>query len=459
MGPNRRSVRGGKHASAMSTTKSKTKSENQTRQGPHIVLLNQAFWPDVVATAQVSRDLAAHLISSGYRVTAVASRAIYGKTGANLPKRETLEIPLEDGTVGHVDIHRVGISLFGRTSIAARAFDFAIFYLLAAFKVLTIKKPDVVIAFTTPPFISLVGVLARWFRGSKAVMWLMDLYPDLAIESGVMKRESIPGRFFSWINRVSLKLSDRVVVLGRCTTDRVAAMGVDTSGFVHIPVWADHSELQPLAHEDNPLREAKFGLKPGDCGVMYSGNLGLGHETGTMCGAIEALKDETGIHFVFVGAGKRKPEIDRFVAEKNLTERFDYHDYLPRSELRQGLNAGDVHLISVKVGCEGVVIPSKLFGIMAAGKPAVYIGPSNSEVARIITETGCGVVIEQGDSESLALELKALAHDPERRAQLGQAGRDALRDLYSTEVLCARWETLLAELTGNAEQTQPEPTA
>lgn len=442
-----------------------TDNPKRAERRPHVVLLNQAFWPDLVATAQMSRDLAEHLVRHGYRVSAVASRSVYGKAGASLPKRDTLEVPLDDGPngeqVGHVAVYRVGFSLFGRTSIAARAADFAFFYMLAALKVLTMPRPDVVIGFTTPPFISLVGVVARWLRGSKAVLWLMDLYPDLAIESGVMKRDSLPGRFFGAVNRFSMRHADRVVVLGRCTTDRVAAMGVVTSGFVHIPVWADHASLEPLDHADNPVRRDAFGLRPEDVCVMYSGNFGLGHETKTVCAAMLALRDEPSIRFTFVGDGKRRPEIERCIEDNALQPTAAYHEYLPREQLRFGLNAGDIHLVSVRAGCEGVVIPSKLFGVMAAARPAVYIGAPHSEVARIIQETGCGVIVPEGDGEQLARVLRELAADPTRRQRLGQAGRDALRNAYSTGVLCERWRALLDELTryNSAPAASPEPQA
>ena len=129
----------------------------------HVVLLNQAFYPDVVATAQMARDLAGHLVERGHRVSVVASRSVYGKSGAQLPKRETV-----DG----IEIHRVGASLFGRSNILLRAADFAIFYLRAAFRLLRLDKPDVVVAFTTPPFIAQLALLNRRLRGSKSVLWL-----------------------------------------------------------------------------------------------------------------------------------------------------------------------------------------------------------------------------------------------------------------------------------------------
>ena len=161
----------------------------------HIVLLNQPFHPDVVATAQMGKDLADALIKRGHSVSAVCSRSIYGQSGAQLKEYEVI-----DG----IEIHRVGASIFGRKGLIARAADFGLFYILAAIKLLTMKKPDVVVSFTTPPFIALLGLVCRFFRGSKAVYWLMDLYPDVPVASGVFKQSSLIVRVCEFFSRLIL---------------------------------------------------------------------------------------------------------------------------------------------------------------------------------------------------------------------------------------------------------------
>src|ERR1051325_4694141 len=145
-----------------------------------IMIINQTFHPDVAATAQIAFDLAEFLTAHGHQVQVVTSRSLYGKTGAVLPRRETVK---------GIEIHRVGMSLFGKKSILLRVMDFGVFYLLATIRALTLRKADVVITLTTPPFIAFLGTIIKLARRSKFVYWVMDLYPDLPIACGVMKEK------------------------------------------------------------------------------------------------------------------------------------------------------------------------------------------------------------------------------------------------------------------------------
>jgi len=419
-------------------------ADSPSARRPHVVLLNQPFYPDVAATAQMAKDLADHLVRSGFDVTAIASRSVYGKSGAALPRRESIAITDEHGEfAGTIEVHRVGASIFGKKGVLARGADFALYYALAGLTLITVDRPTHVIGFTTPPFVHLLAIASRWFRKSKAIHWLMDLYPDVAVECGVLKRGGIVHGFFERISRFLLKRSDRVVVLGRCMRDRVVEKGVDPKKIEHIPVWADHSELTPVEHYDNPLRK-EWNLPAGSCCVMYSGNFGIAHEAQTICRAMERLTDRGNMRFVFVGGGKRRPEVEAFIADKALSNAA-YYDYLPREELRFGLAAGDIHLISVRDGLEGLIVPSKLFGIMAAGRPAVYVGSPKSEIAQVIEETGCGVCVAEDDDGALAEAIASLATDSQRRQMMGEAGRKALAERFDTAGACEAWRKLLLE--------------
>lgn len=415
----------------------------------HVVLLNQAFHPDVVATAQMGKDLADHLVRAGHSVTAVASRSIYGSKGAVLPSRERLPVTNPDGTIaGHIDVRRVGFSLFGKASIAARIADFALFYVLAAARVLTLRRPDVVVSYTTPPFIALVGILCKYLRGSKAVYWVMDLYPDLPVACGVMRPAALPTRVLERFHRMILRASDVNVVLGRCMRDRVLSKGVPAAKVEHIPVWSDLSGLAPVARDANPFR-AEWGLGE-RLVVMYSGNFGLGHDATTICGAMQRLRDRTDIAFLFVGGGKRRAEVEAFIAANSLTTA-QWRGYVPRERLNESLALADVHLISLKQGVEGIMVPSKLFGIMAVARPAVFVGDPASEIARVLDEAGSGVTVREGDAEGLAREIARFADDAKRRAEMGRAAADHLQGRYDAQSACRQWETLLVRLAGPAK--------
>lgn len=412
-----------------------------------ILIINQTYHPDVAATAQHAHDLARHLVRHGHEVEVIASRSLYGHAGAALPAHEIVE---------GVEVHRVGRSFFGKRGIAARAADFALFYLAALSKSLQVRRADVVVCLTTPPFISLVGIMLRALRGSRYVQWLMDLYPDVAVVCGVLDERSFATRFFDAVNRFTLRHADRVVVLGRCVAARVLGKGIDSTRVVHIGVWSDEVEVRPIPRNENPYRR-EWALGD-DFVVMYSGNFGVGHDVDTMLGAAERLRDDPGIRFAFVGGGKRKPAVDAFVATHGLTGAV-VAGYQPRDRLDASLSCADVHLVTLREGLEGCIVPCKLFGAMAAARPTIFIGHPSSEIARVLVEHGCGVVIRPGDVNALADVLRSLARDAARAAQLGQNARHALSTAYGRESACEAWRLILEKVADEANGTRPSRSA
>ncbi len=400
-----------------------------------VLMINQVFYPDVAATAQHGHDLARYLVSQGHQVTAIASRSLYGQKGAALPAKETV-----DG----IEIRRVGRSFFGKSSIIARVADFVYFYIAATLRALFLPRHDVVICFTTPPFISLSGRIIRFFKRTKVVYWVMDLYPDAPIAVGVMREKSLASRFLEWVNRSCLKSSDMNVVLGRCMQDRVLAKGVDPSNISLIGVWSDQEEVHPVPRNENTFR------KKWDVGdrmlVMYSGNLGFGHDVVTFLESAKSLRNDDRIRFAFVGGGKKKPEVEAYVHEHALEKTCILAPYQPREELDELLSAADAHLVSLLEGAEGIMVPCKLFGILAAGRPALFIGSNQSEIALVIEENNCGKLVRQGDSESLTKAIVEYAANPEERIAAGDRARSAIVQHHSMQQRCEAWRKLLEDL-------------
>lgn len=406
-----------------------------------VLLLNQTFHPDIAATAQHAHDLARHLVAAGHEVVVVTSRSTYGSAGATLAKREIV-----DGA----EVHRVGFSLFGKGGTLSRAVDFGIFYLAATARLLAVKRVDVVVPFTTPPLIVGAAWLNRRLRGTPYVYWVMDLYPDLAAALGVMPAGGLAHRVFERLSRRFLRGAARVVVLGRCMRDRVAAKGIDPAKLVHIGVWADKGEVAPRAEserEENRKRVA-WGLT-GKLAVMYSGNLGLGHDTEAMCDAMRRLRDRADVRFVFVGGGKGLAAVKAFAEREGLAN-VRFEPYQPREELGESLTAGDVHLISQKAELTGMLVPSKLFGVMAAGRPVVFVGSEEAEAARVVAESRCGAAVREGDGAALAAAIERYAADPAERIAAGERGRAALEERYDRSIACAAWERVLREVAEEA---------
>jgi len=399
-----------------------------------VLLLNQVFWPDTAATAQHGHDLARYLVSQGDSVTAVASRSIYGDKGSSLPARDSV-----DG----IEIHRVGRSLFGKKSTLGRAADFVLFYIAATFRVLTLPKHDVVVCFTTPPFISAVGLLLRLFRGTRTVVWLMDMYPDVPVAAGMMRAGSLSHRFFEWLDRRILRNSDAVVVLGRCMAERVRAKGVDPARMHLVNVWSDPNEIRVLPRSENPYRaEWSIGER---FVVQYSGNFGIGHDMTAMCDAMRRLAGDDRIRWVMVGGGVRKKEVERAISEGGIPNAV-VAAHQPRARLGELLALGDAHLVTIAPGFEGTLVPSKFYGVLAAAKPTLYVGPATSEVARTVDERRAGVAVAVGDGKALAEAILAMVEDRAEALAMGERGRRATEQELGIAFACAKWRAILADV-------------
>lgn len=402
-----------------------------------ILLVNQAFWPDVAATAQHADDLARDFVSRGHDVTVVASRAIYGERGSSLSKRERR---------GGVDIVRVGLQLFGKRGITPRLLDFSLFYLAAAWQCMLLRRHDVVICFTTPPFIALVGVLLKWMKGSSLFYWTMDLYPDVAAAAGVMRRGSMAWRVLQAIDRVCLRQSDRVVVLGDCMKVAASAKGAPDDSIRVISVWSGAEDFPARSRNDNPLRTA-WGI--GDrFTLLYIGNFGIGHDMEAIAGAVEQLKGNDHIRWVFVGEGKSKSLLETRIREcgaKNVV----VAGYQSREQLSTVLDLGDAHLVSLLPGWEGLILPSKFFSVLAAGKPALWIGPETTECGTIIRANRCGFESPSGDARALVENAVRLMNDPVEADAMGRRGRDTYWAEFSSKCAGEKWNALLVEVVGN----------
>ncbi|MBM4006020.1 MAG: glycosyltransferase family 4 protein [Planctomycetes bacterium] len=396
-----------------------------------VLMVNQVFWPDVAATAQHGHDLARYLVQRGDSVMALASRSIYGESGVTLPSED-----LVDG----IRIVRVAHSAFGKRRIAGRVFDFVAFYAAAALKAFRLPRPDAVVCFTTPPFIAVVGLLLKWIRGSRFAFWAMDLYPEVPVAAGLLRRGSLLHRFFAAIESFCMRHADVVIVLGRCMRERVLERGIDPRKVEMIHVWSDPNEVRDLERTSNPLR-TEWAI--GDRFVVeYSGNFGIGHDNATLFEAMRMLSSEDALRWVVVGGGTKKAELESFVQTQHIQNAV-LQPYQPRGRLGELLALGDVHLVTMANEFAGLMVPSKFYGVLAAGRPLIFIGPRTSEVARVVVDEGCGVVVEPGDGRGLSDAVQSLRQDPERARQMGNRGRRVLVERYDTQRACAAWHALL----------------
>jgi len=400
-----------------------------------ILMVNQGFWPDVAATAQHGHDLARAFVSRGDEVTALASRSIYGESGGTLPREDTV-----DG----IRVLRVAKSAFGKERIAGRLLDFLVFYVAATLRAVRLPKPDVVICLTTPPFVALIGLLLKLTRGSRLIFWAMDLYPEVPEAAGLVRRRSLLQRFLLWIDTVCMRRADVVVVLGRCMRERVMARGIKSNHIETINVWADPSEIPLQGREQGRLREA-WGIGSRFV-IEYSGNFGVGHDERALVEAIRAMRDEQGLCWVVVGGGTKKQEIDEFVRREAIGN-VVLRGYQPRERLGDLLTLADVHLVTIASEFDGLMVPSKFYGILASGRPVIFIGPFTSEVARVIEEHRCGLIVTPGDGRGLERAVRRLRANPDEAREMGLRGRAVLEARFNTLQACETWYRLAHRIT------------
>jgi glycosyltransferase involved in cell wall biosynthesis len=414
--------------------------------GKRILFINQYYWPDHASTAQHLTDLAEFLAAEGYECHVLASQGRY-KPDERKPSR----YEIHEG----VHIHRVRATSLGRKGTWSRMTDYLSFYVGALAKAIRLPAFDLVVTLTTPPIIGLIGTILRRQRGSRHIYWSMDLHPDASIALGRMSARSGFGGLMNALSVSVYRNADRVVALGPYMADRIALKQVAPEKINTIPVWSRRDEIYPLPRERNPLRKS-LGLE-GSFVAMYSGNLGLAHSFDEFLDAARALRDRPDIVFVFVGDGPRKREVQAARDSEGLSN-IRLLEPFPRNLLHASLSMADVHLISMRAAMNGIVVPGKLYGAMAAGRPVLFVGPDHCESADTIKSAGCGLTFPSGDAKALVAAIELLASDPSLARQMGERARSALLAHHERKLCCTQWHDLIEDTLHEVGQNARRPT-
>ncbi len=250
--------------------------------------------------------------------------------------------------------------------------------------------------------------------------------------------------------------ADRVVVLGPYMADRISMKGVPGDRIATIPVWSKRDEIYPTPRDANRLRKM-MGLEKSFV-AMYSGNLGLAHSFDEFIAAARQLRDRPDIVFLYVGEGPRLAEVVEAKNRENLTN-IRLLDYVPRSQLQASLTLADVHLISMRPEMTGIVVPGKLYGVMAAGRPAIFVGPEHCETADTIRSAGSGVALVPGDVDGLTATLLRLAANPGLVRGMGERGRLAFLAAHEQKLCCNQWCELIDEMVARPAHRGARATA
>ena len=401
-----------------------------------ILVLNQYFAPDVSATAQLLTDLCEDL-AEHHEVVVVTGRPSYDPSrphrSRGLVSRERL---------GRVRVARVWSTTFHRSSMVGRLANYAT-YLLSSFAgALSVPRPDVVVAMTDPPPIGLIGSWVAALRRAPFVLVVQDIFPEVPVRLGMLRN---PGfiRVLRAIARGPLRAADRVVSIGPSMDRRLVELGVRADKIAQISNWADGATVRPL---DGPsaLRDAQ-GWQDRFV-VMHSGNVGLSQHLDVLLDAAAELRDERDIVIAIVGDGASKAALQRRAARERL-ENVRFLPYQDRTSLSDSLGAADLHVVTLRDGLSGYIVPSKVYGIMAAGKPYVAAVEAGAEPDRIAREFDCGIRVAPGDVQALAAAIRTMRHDADLEA-MGMRARLALEERYERRLSSAAYRELLEEVGG-----------
>lgn len=398
------------------------------------LLLNQTFHPDLVATAQYLSDLAHALVQRGHTVSVIAGRHAYEDSGVEFPARESWN---------GINIRRVRGTRFGKKSKWRRAADFGSFGVACCWRLLWTRRPDVVVALTSPPLISFIAACFALVRRCRFAYWVMDLNPDEAIAAGWLREKSLLARFLEALSRFSLRRADRIIVLDRFMRDRVMAKGIPANRVVVIPPWSFDGAVSFNSAGRERFRRA-HGLSD-KFTVMYSGNHSPCHPLSTLLQAAQQLAADPRFTFCFIGGGSEFVQVKRFAAERSLAN-IHCLPYQPLDGLAASLSAADLHVVIMGEKFVGTIHPCKIYNVMRVAPAILYVGPPSSHVMDIFGETHSPFfrAVPHGDS-GLIVEVLRDVHSLEREP----AAFFALADACSRERLLPRLLALLESLGGS----------
>ncbi len=406
-------------------------------------------------------DLAFALAKHGHKIVVITSRQSYDNNPDKLARHETI-----NGT----EVIRVASSRLGRHNLMGRVVDYVTFFMTVIPAILKhTVKGDIVVAKTDPPLISILVAPLTWLKGARFINWLQDIFPEIATELKFSKSR-LSKRFVSVLGKLrnrSLRYANANVVLGENMATKLTKSGIAEKNIHIIHNWSDGTLVSPIDVSDNAFRRTCYCEN--SFVVGYSGNLGRAHDYETILHAIEKIEhrhrpntisqnerctknfpgntptSNTIVQWLFVGGGISSNALKQEITARGLTS-VAFQPYQPRKILAASLSVPDLHLVSLRPELEGLIVPSKYYGVAAAGRPAIFIGDKNGEVAKIIHRSNTGSVVTPGDDDELVRQVLRYANNPDLVKKQGQNARSLFETEFDFPIALQAWEQLLSQV-------------
>ncbi len=400
----------------------------------HILLLNEYFPPDTAATAQ-NASLIAEALAERHRVTVLAGRPSYDPV-----ERHPLYLHRRQVN-GNLTIEWVGSTAFARIRMAGRVANYLTYLALSAPRALSLD-PDVVVAMTDPPVEGIIGAAISRFLGRPFVYNVRDLYPDFPLAAGLL-RPGIWAHRWEEAHRKTLRQASRVIVLGEDMRERIARKGVDRSRISVVRDAVRFSEDLPPA-DPSVVAEIRNGFR---FVIIHAGNLGFYGAWQTLIRIAELL-EPAGVGLVFIGEGALKAKIEN--SARHLPN-VKFMPFRPASEIPAVMAAGDLHVVTIKRGFEGVVVPSKMYNILANGRPVLALATQDAEIVPLLRRFGFGSAADPDDAPAAAAAVLEILRSPKRLEEMSRAAR-SLGKSYDRVIELQKFVRLVEEA---AEERSP----
>jgi glycosyltransferase involved in cell wall biosynthesis len=395
---------------------------------PRILVLNQYYWPGVEATAQLLAQLC-EALAEEMDVTVVTGQL----RGHALPAEEMR---------GGVRIVRVRSTAYDRAQLHHRAANYVTYLGDTILTALRGERPDLVLCMTDPPIVGDIGlVVARRFDAPLLVI-SQDVFPEIAERVKRLESKVVIGALRQLVG-LYLRRADRVVAIGETMKLRLVEKGARSARVEVIPNWVDTTEITPQPRDNEWAR--RHGLVDPFV-VMHSGNVGHAQDLDSLVRAATFLRDLDRLRIVVIGFGARHQELTELAERLEVTGAVTFLPYQPRQHLSESLSTGDLHFVGLARGLAGFVVPSRMYGVLAAGRPVLVSADDESETARIVREAECGLVVPPGRPELVAGVLRDVIEGRVSLAGMGERGRAWVEREADRSVAFGRYRELVTEV-------------
>ncbi len=407
-----------------------------------VVFVINYFYPDYASTGQLLTELCVAL-QKDFNITVIAAQP--GYAGENSATNRMFEAD----KLENINIMRIRLPKVDKTSKISRIKYIFSYFILANLALLREKGVDAIYTISQPPVLGgLIGTIGKFLKRTKHIYNIQDFNPEQAAAVSYTNKQFI----FNWAKKVdkwNCSYSDCVIVVGNDMSETLKGRfeNQDVPKHVVINNWTNEDEIVPLAKENESIQaflkenhlEDKFI-------IMYSGNIGLYYDLENIIKVTEHFKEYNDLAFVFIGEGAVKQEMQVFVQDNHI-HNVHFLPYQPKEFIKYSLNAADVHLVVNQKGIKGVSVPSKIYGVMAAGKPVLGVLEQGSEAQMLIEKSRCGVVVEPQDYRGIIDSIEELYKlEKEKLVTLGLNGRDYLDEHLKREISINKYRETLKEV-------------